>query len=71
MEDMITYIKKSRPNFNIDARYLKAMFKKFNQDDSISSEKMTYFGYLNLIKPYFDSKAACELLLRDSVAPGN
>ena len=71
MEDMITYIKRSRPNFNIDARYLKAMFKKFNQDDNTSTDKLTYFGYLNMIKPYFDTKAACDLLLRDSVVTGN
>ena len=71
MEDIVTYIKRSKPAFNIDSRYLKAMFKKFNQDDSIPSDRLTYFGYLNTIKPHFNSKMASELLLRDSIVMGN
>lgn len=68
---MITYIKRSKPNYNIDLRYLKAMFKKFNHDEHVNGEKMTYFGYLNLIKPHFDSKIANELLARDTVTSCN
>lgn len=71
MEDMLGFVKKSKPNFNIDSRYLKVMFRKFNQDDGIPSNRLSYFGFLNMIKPQFDSRAANDLLSRDSVVAGN
>ena len=69
---MITFIKKSKPTFNIDHRYLCSLFNKLNNNDrdNIPKDRLTYFGYLNIIKPYFDNKLAKDLLLRDSIAMG-
>lgn len=54
----------------MDHRYLKSLFARLNQDDRVPSDRLTYFGYLNIIKPYFDNALARDLLLRDSVAIG-
>lgn len=69
-EDIVTFIKKSKPAFNVDHRYLKSLFIRLNQDDRVPSERLTYFGYLNIIKPYFDSVLARDILLRDTIALG-
>lgn len=43
-----------------------ALFKKVNGDHAKDSSRLSYFGYLNLIKPYFNEHLARDLLLRDS-----
>lgn len=70
-EDIVTFIKKSKPTFNIDHRYLKSLFAKLNQDPKIPRDRLTYFGYLNIIKPYFDTQLARDLLFRDSITMGS
>lgn len=67
-EDFVTFIKKSKPSFNIDHRYLKLLYARLNQDDKVPIERLTYFGYLNIIKPYFNNELARDLLLRDTIA---
>lgn len=37
-----------------------------NGEHAKDSNRLTYFGYLNLIKPYFNEQLARDLLLRDS-----
>jgi hypothetical protein len=69
-EDFVTFIKKSKPSFNIDHRYLKALFVNLNQDDKVPTQRLTYFGYLNIIKPSFNPQYARDVLMRDSIAPG-
>jgi len=44
------------------------LFKKVNGDHSKDNSRLSYFGYLNLIKPYFNEHLARDLLLRDSMS---
>lgn len=66
----MAFIKKSKPQFNIDIRYLNSLFTRLNQDDRVPSDRLTYFGYLNIVKPYFESNLARDLLMRDSISMG-
>lgn len=43
---------------------------RLNQDDRVPSDRLTYFGYLNIVKPYFETSLARDLLTRDSIAMG-
>lgn len=71
MLDFIAFVKKNKPQFNVDARYLKALFVKFNKDEKVPEGRLTYFGYLNIIKPHFNTEFARDLLSRDSRSAGN
>ena len=43
------------------------MITKLNKDSKVPKDRLTYFGYLNIIKPYFDTNLAKDLLLRDNM----
>ena len=47
------------------------MFSKLNQDERVPHDRLTYFGYLNMIKPYFETGLARDLLMRDSISMGS
>jgi len=48
--------------------HLIALFKKVNGDHAKDNTRLTYFGYLNLIKPYFNEQLAKDILMRDTLA---
>lgn len=60
-------VKRFVNNEKIREKDIIALFKRVNGDHSKDNTKLTYFGYLNLIKPYFNEQLARDLLLRDTL----
>ena len=54
-------------NDKIRDRDVLLLFSRFG-DSGVG--RMTYLGYLSMLKPYFDHELARDLLLRDTVAHG-
>ena len=61
-------VKRFVNNEKIREEDIIALFKRVNGDHSKDNTKLTYFGYLNLIKPYFNEHLARDLLLRDNLS---
>ncbi len=58
-------VKRFVNNERIRDKDIIALFKRVNGDHAKDNTRLTYFGYLNLIKPYFNEQLARDLLLRD------
>ncbi len=61
-------VKRFVNNEKIREKDIISMFKRVNGDHSKDNTKLGYFGYLNLIKPYFNEQLARDLLYRDTIS---
>jgi hypothetical protein len=56
-------------NGHIKEKDILILFNRVNCIDQSNDEnnKLTYLGYLNLIKPYFDHEKGKDILMRDTI----